>query len=726
MKKNLLSALCGILFVAFATAQVPQGVNYQAVARNNAGAVLQNQPVSVRLTVHDVTAAGTVVYQETHNVTTNQFGIFAVVIGGGTLVQGTFTGINWGTGAKYLQVELDATGGTTYVDMGTSQLQSVPYALYAANSPTGATGATGPTGATGLAGATGADGGTLDKAYDFGGAGAGRIIIADSGAVEINGTDGFVSTGTLGTGTIPATGGGARMMWYPAKAAFRAGYILGNNWDDDSTGINSVATGYATTASGNYSTAMGYGAVARGEQSFAVGYSTASGFASSAIGYGNMASGQGTVAIGLSNNASGDYASAIGQANTATGLNSVAIGGGNTASGASAVAAGGGSIASGHYSFAVGFLNRASQYYSVAMGANCLAQGQSSIAMGAGCVAYNTTSIALGDASTSLGAYASALGASDSANGYISTAIGYLSRANGDYSMALGNRSVSRGNSSITLGNNTEASGYSGMALGVNTFSRSYGETALGIFNTDYSPVNETYAVAGDRLLVVGNGTGVGLRSDALVILKNGNIGVGTSVPVAKLDVAGQVKITDGTEGTGKVLISDVSGLASWKNAPGVHYVGESYGGGMVFWVDSTGTHGLITALDDIGSGSIYTWYNGTYVTTNAVCNGVNAGMRNTERMQVTMGSGSYAADLCANYQGGGYGDWYLPSKDELNKLQLTLGTAGLANISLYARWSSTESNLNYAWDQYVGPNGGLQETKFKIFQLKVRPVRAF
>ena len=56
----------------------------------------------MRLTVHDVTATGTVVYQETQNVTTNQFGIFAAVIGGGTVVQGTFTGINCGTGAKYL------------------------------------------------------------------------------------------------------------------------------------------------------------------------------------------------------------------------------------------------------------------------------------------------------------------------------------------------------------------------------------------------------------------------------------------------------------------------------------------------------------------------------------------------------------------------------------------------------------------------------------------------
>ena len=112
-------------------AQVPQLINYQAVARDNQGNALQNTAVSVRFTVRDVAATGTPIYQETQSATTNQFGLFSVSIGSATPVLGTFAGINWGTGNKYLQVELDPAGGSNYIDMGTTQLVSVPYALYA-------------------------------------------------------------------------------------------------------------------------------------------------------------------------------------------------------------------------------------------------------------------------------------------------------------------------------------------------------------------------------------------------------------------------------------------------------------------------------------------------------------------------------------------------------------------------------------------------------------------
>ncbi|MCX6198056.1 MAG: hypothetical protein NTY88_02385 [Bacteroidetes bacterium] len=137
-------------------AQAPNGINYQAVARNNAGAIWQNQHITLRFTIHSSTANGAIAYQETDTATTNQFGLFTVVIGSGTVVQGTFSGISWGTASKYLQVELDAAGGSNFTDMGTSQLMSVPYALYAETSGSG--GITGPTGAVGIAGATGASG----------------------------------------------------------------------------------------------------------------------------------------------------------------------------------------------------------------------------------------------------------------------------------------------------------------------------------------------------------------------------------------------------------------------------------------------------------------------------------------------------------------------------------------------------------------------------------------
>ncbi len=144
--------------------------NYQGVARDNGGNVLANQNVGLQLSVLSGSISGTVEYSESHTVTTNDFGLFNVAIGSGTPVSGSFSGIDWGASSHYLKVEMDPAGGTAYQNLGTSQLLSVPYALYAESSGTGgATGPTGPTGAngsvgatgpTGVDGATGADGAT--------------------------------------------------------------------------------------------------------------------------------------------------------------------------------------------------------------------------------------------------------------------------------------------------------------------------------------------------------------------------------------------------------------------------------------------------------------------------------------------------------------------------------------------------------------------------------------
>ena len=129
----IIAAICLIL-PAFLIAQAPQGINYQAVARNSTGTVLQSQNVSLRLSIHDGSSVGSIVYQETQTAATNQFGLFTVVIGAGTVTQGSFAGINWSTGNKFLQIEFDAAGGSNFTNLNTAELQSVPYALYAGNS----------------------------------------------------------------------------------------------------------------------------------------------------------------------------------------------------------------------------------------------------------------------------------------------------------------------------------------------------------------------------------------------------------------------------------------------------------------------------------------------------------------------------------------------------------------------------------------------------------------
>lgn len=121
-----------LLFVSGAMmAQIPQGFSYQAMALSSSGNPVASSPVKIRLSILDNSAAGTPVYVETHNPTTNAQGLFTLVIGQGQATTGTFSGINWGTNSKFLKVEIDVNNGTNYVTVGSSQLLAVPYAMYA-------------------------------------------------------------------------------------------------------------------------------------------------------------------------------------------------------------------------------------------------------------------------------------------------------------------------------------------------------------------------------------------------------------------------------------------------------------------------------------------------------------------------------------------------------------------------------------------------------------------
>lgn len=197
-----------MLLSVLSMAQAPQSFNYQAVARNSQGQPIASQQVLVRFTIRNAQSGGAVLYQETQSQSTNQFGLFTAAVGSGSPSVGSplFTSVNWGSTSTYLQVEFDATGqGTAFVDMGTSQLLSVPYALYAANG--GGGGATGPTGATGQAGVQGPTGATGPT----GAAGTGGGATGATGATGPTGQNGTAGqNGTPGlngvTGATGATG----------------------------------------------------------------------------------------------------------------------------------------------------------------------------------------------------------------------------------------------------------------------------------------------------------------------------------------------------------------------------------------------------------------------------------------------------------------------------------------------------------------------------------------
>ena len=214
---------------------------------------------------------------------------------------------------------------------------------------------------------------------------------------------GLLANGAFGFGSIPAAGAGTRMMWFPAKAAFRAGTVVGSQWNDADIGDQSVAFNLNTRAVGSYSAAFGEGTNALGRSSVAVGfattanglYSLASGHLTQAIGNESAAFNKATVAYGVFSVAFGDSSQAIGTASTAMGYFT-------TASGERSTAMGNGTVASGAYSTAMGSATTAGGSHSAAMGLQSTANGDSAIAIGFRLNANGAGNVVLGSDASSV------------------------------------------------------------------------------------------------------------------------------------------------------------------------------------------------------------------------------------------------------------------------------------------------------------------------------------
>lgn len=130
MKKSILTLLFFLSATSAIFAQAPEGFKYQAVVRDASNAILANQSVGISLSIQQGAIGGTAVYTETFALTSNAYGLINLEIGSGITVD-DFSAIDWSNGPYFIETSMDVTGGTSYVVMGTSQLISVPYALYA-------------------------------------------------------------------------------------------------------------------------------------------------------------------------------------------------------------------------------------------------------------------------------------------------------------------------------------------------------------------------------------------------------------------------------------------------------------------------------------------------------------------------------------------------------------------------------------------------------------------
>ena len=128
--KQILILLSAVFFTSSVFAQAPNKMSYQAVIRNSNNTLVANQAVGARISILKTSPTGSAVYVETQTPTTNANGLASFEIGGGKIVSGNFSEINWAAGPYFVKTEIDPSGGTSYSILGTSQLFSVPYALH--------------------------------------------------------------------------------------------------------------------------------------------------------------------------------------------------------------------------------------------------------------------------------------------------------------------------------------------------------------------------------------------------------------------------------------------------------------------------------------------------------------------------------------------------------------------------------------------------------------------
>jgi Collagen triple helix repeat (20 copies) len=243
-------------------AQAPQKMSFQAVIRNANNALISKTAIGIKISVLQNSASGATVYSERHSTTTNTNGLATLQIGGGSLLSGNFNNINWANGPYFIKTETDPTGGTNYTIVGSSQLMSVPYALFAASGTqgpqgsigntglqgpkgdkgdtgqqgnTGSPGPIGPKGDLGLQGIQGNPGspGPIGPKGDMGTQGV-QGIQGNTGATGSNGKNTLILTTSVAAGANCANGG--------VKQEY--GLDTNNNGILDATEINASLTKY--------------------------------------------------------------------------------------------------------------------------------------------------------------------------------------------------------------------------------------------------------------------------------------------------------------------------------------------------------------------------------------------------------------------------------------------------------------------------------------------------
>jgi hypothetical protein len=732
-----------LFIVSVVRAQVPQGIPFQAIARSSSGTILSSQLISARFSFHEDSATGAIVYREVFSLTTSIHGLFTLNIGTGTADIGSFNSINWSLSAKFMQVEIDPAGGTTYTDMGTTQIMSVPYALHSANSMPG--GSSGDIlyndGSTWLKLPAGSAGQVLSV-------NAGLPVWTSSATlffpVVITTTVSAVSASAATSGGVVNSEGNSTVTARGVVWSLSTNPTVAlSTKTTDGTGPGSF-TSSITGLSGSST----YYMRAYATNSAGTAYGTQYIFTTSAATIPTAITTTVSVITTSTAASGGDISNDGGAPVTARGVVWSTTTGPTTALSTKTVDGTG----TGSFVSSITGLAPATAYFVRAYatnGAGTAYGAQYSFTTSAATVPIlTTTAVTAITAST-----ASSGGTITGDGGSAVTVRGVVWGTASNPTTALSTKTnngtgVGSYTSSITglLGSTTYfvrayATNSTGTAYGAQTSFTTTAPTLATLTTTAITAITPASASSGGTISNSG-GASVTVRgvcwstsanpTNALTTKTTDGSGIGVFA-------SGISGITGTTTYYVRAYATNIVGTAYGNEisfTSGSPTLGMFYGGGVVGYITgpfdpgyiSGQTHGLIVYID-VPTSSGFSWgCEGTSIGTGTA---YGSGAANTTAIVAGCATSGTAARVCSDGAWGLYTDWYLPSKDELNKLYTNRfvinGVFGGAYgfIAAYY-WSSSQYDGSQAWIQYFG--GGLAQspTAKSIDGIWVKPVRSF
>jgi hypothetical protein len=687
MKKVVLSIIIVFLCI-LSFAQVPESFNYQAIPRNSSGAVYADQAMNLRTSILSGSPTGTSVYSETFAATTTSLGLINLQIGKGTPVSGSFTTINWGSGSYYLKVEIDPTGGTSYVAMGTTQLLSVPFALFAKK-------------ADGINGSI-----TFSQVSDFQtGVTNNTAVLANTAKNNYPTADATKLAGIAEGAEVNvnadwnASGGDAQILNKPAVSVGTdpgdMQYWNGTAWLMVPVGqpgqILRLTTSNIPAWSG-------------------VAYPTLTTTDISSIEGGTALSGGNIISEG----GAGGSVTARGvcwslSANPTT-ANSITIDGTGTGTFTSSIT---GLTALTTYYVRAYATNSVGTAYGNELGFTTTSATEPVL------TTTEVTSITSTDA-TSGGNISSDGGATVIARGVCWSADPIPTLSDDFTSNETGTGSFS---SSIT--GLTPKTTYYVRAYATNSVGTTYGNelsfTTLGVptvTTSTFTDVKGNSAKAGGIITFDG---GSPITAEGLCWSTNPDPTTANNVNTSFADA--MTGLSPNTLYYARAYASNIAGTGygteiSFNSG---YIIGSTYAGGLVFYNDGSG-NGMVSANADQSTGAGWGCSGTTIGGTSTV---INSGAANTTAIVAGCSTAGIAAEICDNLLLNGFSDWFLPSKDELYLMLWNLHYQGFGGFdeSLYY-WSSSEEDSDNAWMQsfYTGD----QVYFGKGYLLYVRAIRAF